>query len=165
MKSNKLIRPLLILLILTLNIGCDQVSKTVVRHKMEYYDVYTYFHNHIQIRRVENTGAFLSLGDSLSGPLRYILLNLLPLLAVLFGLYYVFTRTDLHRITLLGIILIIGGGAGNIYDRITQGSVTDFLYINFGLFQTGYLMWQICPLWRGLLSFCYMRGLGRNQKR
>jgi len=137
MKSNKLLRPLLILLVLALNIGCDQLSKAFIRHKMEIYDEYTYVHRHITIQRVENTGAFLSLGDSLKGPVKTILLNVLPLLAVLFGLYYIFAKTNLNRVTLVAIILIVGGGIGNIYDRIVHGSVTDFVHINFVIFQTG----------------------------
>jgi signal peptidase II len=137
MKSSRLIRTLLILLILALNIGCDQLSKSFVRHNLDEYSEYTYLHRHISIRRVENTGAFLSLGDNLKGPLRDILLNILPLLAVLFGLYYIFTKTDLNRITLVGIIFIVGGGIGNIYDRVVHGSVTDFMHIDFVIFQTG----------------------------
>jgi signal peptidase II len=137
MKSNKLTRILLILLVLALNIGCDQVTKVLVRKHMDYYDEYSYLHRHISIHRVDNTGAFLCLGDSLSGPMRDILLNILPLIAVLFGLYYIFRKTDLNRTTLVAIILIIGGGLGNIYDRIRFGSVTDFMHIDFGIFQTG----------------------------
>jgi signal peptidase II len=38
---------------------------------------------------------------------------------------------------LVGIIFIIGGGVGNLYDRIIHGSVTDFMHIDFVIFQTG----------------------------
>lgn len=137
MQSNKITRAFVILLILAVNIACDQVSKTIVRHKMTYYQRFEYLHNHVTIQKVENTGAFLSLGDSLSGPVKTILLNILPLLAVLFGLYYVLTKTDLDNTTLIAIVLIIGGGIGNIYDRMAHGSVTDFMHIDFVLFQTG----------------------------
>jgi len=137
MKLNKFKRPLFIILILALNIGCDQVSKVFVRKHMEVYNEYTYLHNHISIRRVENTGAFLSLGDSLSGPAKTILLNILPLIAVLFGLYYLFAKPNLDKVTVVAVVLIVGGGIGNIFDRIVHGSVTDFLHIDFVIFQTG----------------------------
>ncbi|CAD5293424.1 Lipoprotein signal peptidase (fragment) [Imperialibacter sp. EC-SDR9] len=39
--------------------------------------------------------------------------------------------------TVLGICFMVGGGVGNIYDRLIYGSVTDFLHIDFVLFQTG----------------------------
>jgi signal peptidase II len=104
---------------------------------MEYYDQIGFLHNHFTLSRVDNTGAFLSLGDSLSGPLKVILLNILPMLAIVFGLFFILTRTNLNKVTLFGVILIVGGGFGNIYDRIVHGSVTDFMHINFVIFQTG----------------------------
>ena len=137
MKTNRFLRTILILLILALNIGCDQVSKVIVRRKLDYYDRIEFLHQHITLTRVENTGAFLSLGDSLSGPAKTILLNRLPLLAILFGLWYILTKPGLNRVTLIALILIVGGGAGNLYDRIVHGSVTDFMHIGFGIFQTG----------------------------
>jgi signal peptidase II len=137
MKSNKILRALVILVILGLNIGCDQVTKTIARHKLQPFDYITFLHNHVQLARVENTGAFLSLGDSSSGWVKMIFLNILPLLAVIVGLVYVIIRTELDRVTVLAIILIIGGGFGNIYDRLRYGSVTDFMHIDFGIFQTG----------------------------
>jgi signal peptidase II len=137
MKTNRFLRIILILLILAVIIGCDQATKAIIKHRFEYYDLVTFLHKHIVITRVENSGAFLGLGDSLSGSVRNVFLNILPLLAVLFGLYYIFTKPNLNRVTLAGIILIVGGGIGNIYDRILHGSVTDFLHIDFVIFQTG----------------------------
>ena len=137
MKSSRFLRTILILLALALNIGCDQVSKSIVRHKMHYYDQIGYLHNHLTLSRVENAGAFLSFGDSLSGPLRLILLNILPLLAVVLGLIFILRKSNLNKVTLFAVILIIGGGFGNIYDRMVHGSVTDFIHINFVIFQTG----------------------------
>ena len=37
----------------------------------------------------------------------------------------------------IGMCFLIGGGIGNIIDRLLYGSVTDFLHIDFGLFRTG----------------------------
>ncbi|HVW97921.1 MAG TPA: signal peptidase II [Mucilaginibacter sp.] len=136
MKSKIIFRILFILLLLALDIACDQVSKAIVRHKLDYYEQIQFLHNHFTLMKVENTGAFLSVGNSLSGPVKFVLLNLLPLLAVVAGLIFMLTR-ELNRTTLISIILIVGGGFGNIYDRLRYGSVTDFMHINFGFFQTG----------------------------
>jgi signal peptidase II len=137
MKSNKILRGAIILFILALNIGCDQVSKSIVRKHMTEYQVIGFVYNHVTLEKVENTGAFLSLGDSLGGPIRYIVLMILPLIAVAWGLWYILTKTNMNKYKLLGIILIIGGGVGNLYDRIVHGSVTDFMHIDFVIFQTG----------------------------
>ena len=37
----------------------------------------------------------------------------------------------------LGLTFIVGGGLGNIIDRIHYGSVTDFLHMDFGIVRTG----------------------------
>jgi len=137
MKINRFLRTTVILLILALNIGCDQVSKVIVRHKLDYYDRIEFLNQHITLTRVENTGAFLSAGDSLSKPFKIIFLNLLPLVAIVFGLFFILTKTSLDRAILFGLILVIGGGIGNLYDRVVHGSVTDFMHINFVIFQTG----------------------------
>jgi signal peptidase II len=136
MKIQGPLRILLILLMLSINIGCDQLSKTIVRHKLEYYEQVRFLGGHFTLIKVENEGAFLSVGNTLSGPLRFILLNLLPLLAVAAGLVFMLTR-ELTRTTLISVVLIVGGGFGNIYDRIRYGSVTDFMHIKFGSLQTG----------------------------
>jgi len=134
---NKYLRAAIILFILALNIGCDQVSKSIVRKDMREYQVIGFVANHVTLEKVENTGAFLSLGDSLGGPVRYILLLILPLGAILFGLGYILVKNNIDRNKLVGIILIIGGGIGNLYDRLVHGSVTDFMHIDFVIFQTG----------------------------
>jgi signal peptidase II len=49
------------------------------------------------------------------------------------------TKNNLSKLFVLGLALIVGGGLGNIIDRILYGSVTDFLHFDFVLFQTGIL--------------------------
>jgi len=137
MKSKRLLRTILILLLLALNIGCDQVTKAIVRDKMDSNSYYPFLYNHFTLVRVENTGAFLSLGDSLPGILKIILLNILPLIAIIWGIVFILTKINLNRVTLFSLILIIGGGAGNLYDRMVHGSVTDFMWMNLILFKTG----------------------------
>ena len=137
MKSNKFVRAAIILFILALNIGCDQVTKTIVRKDLPDNKVIGYLANHVTLEKTENTGAFLSLGDNLGGPIRYAVLMILPLAALLAALVYVIIKTNLTRNTVIGIIFIIGGGVGNLYDRIIHGSVTDFMHIDFVIFQTG----------------------------
>ena len=38
---------------------------------------------------------------------------------------------------MIALSFIIGGGIGNIYDRILYNSVTDFMYFELGSFHTG----------------------------
>jgi len=137
MKSNKFIRASIIILILAFNIGCDQVTKSIARKDLPDNRVIGYLANHVTLEKTENTGAFLSMGDNLGGPVKYILLMALPLLALLAALVYIIIKTDINKYVLLGIIMVIGGGVGNLYDRVIHGSVTDFMHIDFGFAQTG----------------------------
>ena len=134
---SKIIRSGFIALLIIANIGCDQVSKTIVRQHMAYNEDIKFVNNHVTLTKVENTGAFLSLGASMSTPFKWVFLNGLPLLALLFGVVYLFSKTDLTKTSRLALCCALGGGIGNLYDRCMYGSVTDFLHIDFLLFQTG----------------------------
>ncbi len=136
-QRNKLAHIVLIISIVFLNIGCDQVSKTIVRKKIAENEVIKLWYPHLTLTKVENSGAFLSFGSSLSSPVRFIILSILPCIALILGLVFLFTKTNLSKTLLVGICFVIGGGLGNVYDRILYGSVTDFIHIDFIVFETG----------------------------
>jgi signal peptidase II len=150
MKSDRFKRIIYIIVALSLTIFLDQFTKFLVRHYVQFYERYLFLHDHFYITHVENSGAFLGAGDTLTGNLRTILLNLLPLVAVLYGLWFIFAKKDLNRTTLLAVILVVGGGLGNVYDRIVHGTVTDFLFIDFVIFHTGIF---------NVADMCIMAGL------
>ena len=84
----------------------------------------------------KNTGAAFSMGDSLPEALRIAILIIVPV-ALMAGLCIYYFRTNeltyLQRWALCG---IVGGGVGNIIDRIFRpDGVIDFLSVKFyGLF-------------------------------
>jgi signal peptidase II len=65
MNTKKLLKTILILTILISNIACDQISKNIVRHKIDYNEQISLISKYLTLTKVENTGAFLSLGNSL----------------------------------------------------------------------------------------------------
>ena len=67
---------------------------------------------------------------------KQIFLTLIPVIAMVLGLVYLFLKPVSGNM-LVGLCFVIGGGVGNLFDRILYGSVTDFLYLKFGIFQTG----------------------------
>ena len=137
MYNKKKLRLALLLLLVALNIGCDQVSKIIVRQKIDYNETINVIKNHFIITKVENTGAFLSAGNNLPEVIKFILLIILPILVLGYGLFYLIYKINLPKAIQIGMCFLIGGGIGNIYDRIIYGSVTDFLHMDFGLFRTG----------------------------
>lgn len=137
MNRKGILRLIVIFVILVLNVSCDQISKSIVRKRIGENEQFFVVGNYMKLMRVENEGAFLSLGDSLPKAVRFILLSLLPLAVLGFGMGYLFIKNNIPKSTLLGFAFVIGGGMGNLYDRLVYGSVTDFMHIDFVIFQTG----------------------------
>ena len=136
MIAKDIIRIILILLVITANIGCDQFSKKIVKRSVLPYETIRVLNDHLTVTRVENSGAFLSAGDSMSKTSKQIFLTLIPIIAMVLGLVYLFLKPVSGNM-LIGLCFVIGGGVGNLFDRIMYGSVTDFLYVKVGIFETG----------------------------
>lgn len=135
---NKITRIAAILLIVFVNIGCDQISKSVVRENLEYHESVQLVGDNVILMKVENSGAFLSLGDSLNPAMKNLLLLALPVLTILLGLWWLFFQSShVNKSMLIALCSIMGGGIGNIFDRLVHGSVTDFMFIQYGIFRTG----------------------------
>lgn len=168
MNSKGILKTISIALILLINIGCDQISKDLVRKRIGYNETISLIYNHLTLTKVENTGAFLSVGSGLPDLLKFILLSGVPLLALAFGIVYLFTRKHLSMISRLALSFAIGGGIGNIYDRIIYGSVTDFLHLNFGIFQTGIFNMADVSITVGMMLFFvqsyFTKGLGTKME-
>ncbi|MFC2123579.1 signal peptidase II [Bacteroidota bacterium] len=134
---NKILRTLFILSLIIMNIGCDQYSKSVVRERLEYNEMIEVLSDHVILTKVENAGAFLGMGSSMHPILRSIFLLIIPAIALIILLVSILVRTGLDKGIIIGLSFIIGGGIGNIFDRIVYGTVTDFLHIDLGFVGTG----------------------------
>jgi signal peptidase II len=130
-------RLILILSVILVNISCDQVSKKMVRQHVQPYETINVVKSYFTITNVENSGAFLSVGNSLPPTSKSILLLLFPLAAIAAGFAWILFKRNIPRAFLVGTCFVIGGGIGNLFDRISYGSVTDFLHIDLGFFHTG----------------------------
>ncbi len=137
MKAKKVFKNFFILVILISNIGCDQISKNIVRQEIQHNTQINVISKYLILTKVENTGAFLGFGKSIPKPMYIILMIVLPLIVMGYALYYLMKRDNVSKLLIVGISFIVGGGFGNIYDRILYGSVTDFLYFDFVIFHTG----------------------------
>lgn len=137
MKSRHTFRLVLITFLLLLNIGCDQVSKNIARNNISEYEHISIIKDTFTLTKVENSGAFLSLGDQMPYIFRLIILTGLPLLFLGYGIFYLYNKSNLPLSFQIALCFLIGGGIGNLYDRIIYGSVTDFMHLNFKIFQTG----------------------------
>lgn len=120
-------------------IGCDRLTKDLAKEHLMDQAPITYLHNTVVLEYVENTGAALSLGDSLPKPVSFWLLSVLPLLFLVILFVYAIRKADaLNNWKLLAFSLIFAGGLGNIIDRIAfDRHVTDFMNVGIGNLRTG----------------------------
>ena len=132
-----MIKRLLILFLVMCNIGCDQISKDIVRRNVTPHDYIQIVNDSLILTNVENTGAMLGFGQNLPPTLKIVLLQVLPVLVLLILLFRILQKSNLNKWLILAFAFVIGGGIGNLIDRIAYGSVTDFFQIKIGLLRTG----------------------------
>ena len=135
--KNKWVKYTLFLTILIFSIGCDQQTKKLAKDQLAYAkQPIEYLDGTFRLIYAENTGAFLGLGDTLPPIWKYILLIFFPTL-VLFLFAATYFKASSSLLQFAGMSLIVGGGIGNLIDRIAYGSVIDFMHINVGGLKTG----------------------------
>ena len=79
----------------------------------------------LRLTHIENAGGAFGILDERGG-----LLLLGSVIAVAFILGMLLQRPP-DRVTTMGCGLILGGAAGNLFDRLTEGVVTDYLDLEF----------------------------------
>ena len=109
--------------------GLDRWTKWIVETQFSAYDTATktVIPGFFNIVRSQNPGvAFGIFADTSSGSRTPLLIGL-SILAVLLlaGMLWRIDRLD--SLSATGLALIFGGAMGNVFDRVTMGSVTDFL--------------------------------------
>ncbi|MBL7834914.1 MAG: signal peptidase II [Cyclobacteriaceae bacterium] len=165
MNKKGILRALLIVVTLTVNVVCDQISKAMVRNRIDENEQISVVNPYFTLMRVENEGAFLSLGDSLPKMARFILLALFPLAVLGFGIGYLFLKRNISKSVLLGFAFVIGGGMGNLYDRLVYGSVTDFMHMDFVIFKTGIFNMADVSIMTGIAIVLLGSFLGKQNDR
>lgn len=137
MKIKRLSKLFISIFIILCNISCDQITKEQARANICEQEVINVVEDNFILTKVENTGAALSLGNNLSPNLKILFLQLMPIVVLIFMFIYIIRVPNISKLNLFAFSFVIGGGLGNIYDRILYGSVTDFMYLKFGLLHTG----------------------------
>lgn len=126
-----------ILILVLLNIGCDQISKNMVRNRVELNDYIQLIKDNFILTNVENRGAMLGFGESLPPILKIVFLQALPIIVLIILLVNILRKKHLNKWLVMAFSFVIGGGIGNLIDRIAHGKVTDFFLIKLGFFKTG----------------------------
>ena len=138
MNANRLTRMGALLAVLVACVGCDQVTKSIATQKLAPLPPQLYFGGILRLEYVQNPGAFLGMGGSLSPQQRFWFLTVVNALAMVVLGYVLVTRWNMPRVRFGAWALVLAGGIGNLIDRVgQQGLVTDFLNLRLGPFRTG----------------------------
>lgn len=104
----------------------DQIIKVLIRSTMYIGESLPVIKEVFHITYVQNRGGAFSI---LSG--QGLILTVVPLAAIIFAIWYMEKHLDEHWSLFLSLSLIIGGGIGNLIDRILLGFVTDMIDFRF----------------------------------
>ncbi len=152
-----MIQRIAIIALVLLNIGCDQVSKNMVRKNISASEQIELVGKNFILTKVENSGAMLGFGSELSPILKLIFLQALPVLVLLVLLFRILRRSDMNKWLVFAFACVIGGGIGNLIDRIAHGEVTDFFYIDLGgYFKTGIFNMADVSVTMGVLVILFL---------
>jgi signal peptidase II len=151
-----------IIALVLLNIGCDQISKEVVRKNVVSRGYIELVTDHFILTNVENTGAMLGFGANFSPIIKILLLQIIPVLVLMVLLYRVLTKKTVGIWLVYAFAFVIGGGIGNLIDRIVYGSVTDFFQIQLGFLKTGIFNMADVSISIGVVMILFLSVFGKK---
>ncbi len=119
-------------------IGCDQSTKYTARYFLAGEEPISLMGDIFRLTYAENSGAFLSLGADLPAHIRQLIFVFMTAIFLVGFLFFILRSRNLDVLTLYSSAFILGGGVGNLIDRIVnQGAVIDFMNIGIGSIRTG----------------------------
>jgi signal peptidase II len=119
-------------------VGCDQAVKALARGALASSPPVSLLGGAIRFEYVENPGAFLSLGADLPPQARFLLGVVFVTVALAALLVFTVRSTSLSPGQKIGLSLLVGGGLGNLIDRVANhGQVIDFVSLGVGPLRTG----------------------------
>ena len=113
--------------------AADQLIKiAVLNSPLVSGEVSTVIDGFLQWRYVENTGAAFSLFTGKTA-----LLSVFTAVVLLVGFYLIFAKKIKSKVALASVVMLMGGGLGNLIDRVFRHFVVDYievLFIDFPVF-------------------------------
>jgi signal peptidase II len=108
-------------------LALDQATKALVRHYLALHETVTVIPGFLNVTHVLNTGAAFGLLNTADFPGKTVLIVALATAGLIGVAVYSVSLTSGQLMARIGLALIVGGAAGNLIDRVTVGSVVDFV--------------------------------------
>jgi signal peptidase II len=112
----------------------DRITKIAIRDNMDNFSAVNIVTGWLRIIHTENPGAAFGVLADGNPVLRPIILIGVSALVLMFVVSALLGRSPSFAPPLIrfGLGLVLGGAAGNLYDRVTRGTVTDFIEVFHG---------------------------------
>src|SRR5262245_51082446 len=107
-------------------VALDQVTKAIVRATFDLHEGVSVVPGFFDLTRVHNTGAAFGLLNAADFPFKAVVLTLVATAALAGVALYAAMLPATDRLARIGLACILGGAAGNLIDRVTEGHVVDF---------------------------------------
>ena len=115
----------------------DQIVKAIVRREIALNESITVIPGFFDLTRVHNTGTAFGFMNSTEFPFKTVILACIAIGALAALAIYAATLPANQWLARIGLALILGGAAGNLIDRVTEGYVVDFV----DLYWSGWHFW------------------------
>jgi len=115
----------------------DQIVKVIVRREIALNESITVIPGFFDLTRVHNTGTAFGFMNATDFPFKTVILACVAIGALAALAMYAATLPANQWLARIGLALILGGAAGNLIDRITEGYVVDFV----DLYWSGWHFW------------------------
>lgn len=121
------------LLIAIAIVALDRLTKWAIVKTIVLEDAVSIIPGFFRLTHLENPGAAFSLFAESTSPFKTALLVSFSLAALAVVGFLLWRSRNEYNITTLSLSLILGGAVGNLWDRLADGMVTDFLDFYVGI--------------------------------
>jgi signal peptidase II len=113
-------------------VALDQLTKMLIRRTLAVHDSVVVIPGILDFTHVRNTGAAFGILDGVDFPYKTAIIAVIAVAALAGVMVYASQLARDQLLARTGLTLIIGGAAGNLIDRLTVGSVVDFVDVYLG---------------------------------
>ena len=151
------------IIIIAVSIAIDQILKFAVVENIDTGEIIKVIHfgdfDVFSLTHITNKGAAWSMMEGKT----WFLVGF-PLVVIIGGLVYMYFKRNEGKLLLVSLALLIGGGIGNLIDRIRLGEVVDYIRfepINFPVFNFA----DICVVFGVIMLAVYFLFFDKSQKK
>ena len=125
------INALMVFFIVAIGIYLDQLTKDLAVRYLPIGKPYSVIDGLLNLSLVKNKGAAFGIGAGWSNFWRTAVFLVLSSAAVIFIFFLIYKSLKSSKFLIISLAMILSGAIGNVYDRLIQGYVIDFVEVDY----------------------------------